>query len=506
MVAAADQLLTVADIVALKKLGVADLSDVPIFATGVHNREDDPKEYTNTDLADMVRNFNALSAGSAPLLAVPIGIGHEEDQSWVDDTGLPAVGLIKRLWFTPDDGILHASFNDIPRLFAEALDQGVYFNLSAEIYDEPPEGCPGTGCTLRRVSLLGAEQPAVKRLLRVPPVEWRRKRFTEHRTRRRVRCKRITPRTARGSYWTFSEVVMDRKALEEKLVALGWTQTAVDLLANLPDEDFAALVTELLSAAAGVAPTDSGTPAGGAAEVSAPPAREQMIADLVAVGEDPTMLEGLSDADLLALWTQKVGGQSEHSEGEPVTTTVTPPVVTPAPTPALTPAQFAELKTGLTQAQADLQKVRRDNALLSAHQKREFAESARRAQAERMHSIKSYCERWVRDAYVLPSEVDAKSTVPNFYHQLVNADGVKVRKYGEKQLSDFDALVAQTEARGAGYVKRFFSEKITADPAATSKYDEARKAAGERAKALRGASSADEITKRLGGLQSPSVR
>ena len=91
-----------------------------------------------------------------------------------------------------------------------------------------------------------------------------------------------------------------------------------------------------------------------------------------------------------------------------------------------------------------------------------------RLQNEKAASVKSFCERWLREKRVVPSEVDAKATVPNLYHRLMRASVTKVHKFGEgasaKQMTDFDLCVAEIEARPAGFAARMFSEKLK-DPA-----------------------------------------
>jgi hypothetical protein len=166
--------------------------------------------------------------------------------------------------------------------------------------------------------------------------------------------------------------------------------------------------------------------------------RESAIADLVAAGEDQATLDAMSDDELLALWQEKVGGgAAPMSEPSKPAAPVSPVVMA---------RRFAELDRRLKAAEA--------------RAKHADKESLRRMKAERERTVNAYCERWAREGYVLPREVDKGAKVPNLYHRLMAADGTRVQKFGETQATAFDAAVAEIEERGAGFVRRFFSEKL----------------------------------------------
>ena len=139
--------------------------NVEIFAAGTHRG----KEYTVADLDRMVANFEKFSTGAAPLLAPPAVLGHEEDQTLLENSGLPAAGWITKLWREGDK--LKGKVSRIPEKVAKLINQHSYRKVSAEIYDEPPEGIPGQGMMLRRLALLGAEIPQVKSLADLPPAQ-----------------------------------------------------------------------------------------------------------------------------------------------------------------------------------------------------------------------------------------------------------------------------------------------------------------------------------------------
>lgn len=135
------------------------------FSVGTHRG----KDYSPQDLAEIVQNFLRYSAPTAPkvYLHVPAVIGHEEDQQYLERTDIPAAGWVTDLW--RDGGSLFADFDHVPEEVARLIRGKVYRLVSAEIYDEPPEGIPGAvGKMLRRVAFLGADIPQVKGLAEIP--------------------------------------------------------------------------------------------------------------------------------------------------------------------------------------------------------------------------------------------------------------------------------------------------------------------------------------------------
>ncbi len=63
---------------------------IPLFAVGDYRG----KQYTAQDLIDIERNFRLYSSGDNPAFPVPFVVGHDEDQTWLADTGLPAAGWV----------------------------------------------------------------------------------------------------------------------------------------------------------------------------------------------------------------------------------------------------------------------------------------------------------------------------------------------------------------------------------------------------------------------------
>lgn len=175
--------------------GSTVLNGVEIFATGKHR----DKDYSEQDLAEMVRNFRAYSSGRRLMLRVPAVLGHEENQELLERSDLPAAAWASALWQDRKEcpacagsgvkgggqpgqvnrtldrlagdscascsgrghiGVLKANFSDVAPKIARLLKGRAYRQVSAEVYDEPPEGIPGEGKMLRRVAFPGWRNPA----------------------------------------------------------------------------------------------------------------------------------------------------------------------------------------------------------------------------------------------------------------------------------------------------------------------------------------------------------
>ena len=163
--------------------GASTLHGVEIFATGDHRG----KPYTEADLGQMVQNFRRYSmpkAGKKGLVSIPAVLGHEEDQAYLERSDLPAAGYATDVWQDRKEcplcqgsrasegkpcpmcsgrgevGVLKANFNDVPPKVARLLKGKTYKQVSAEVYDEPPDGLGGDGKMLRRVAFPGRGDPA----------------------------------------------------------------------------------------------------------------------------------------------------------------------------------------------------------------------------------------------------------------------------------------------------------------------------------------------------------
>jgi hypothetical protein len=233
---------------------LARLHGIEIFQAGKHKGQD----YSETDLDDMVRNFDAFSREPGKqLLKVPLVVGHEDDQPLVqNNSGLPKDGTLTKIWKEKGpcrwcdasgamevfgDSIecpscggagevtqLKGDAEDVPPHIARAINDRRYDKVSAEIYDEDgiPEGVPAKGKMLRRVSILGGEIPHVKPLADLPYAEYREE------ARGPVALVAGTSERMSGGYRVFSEVKrlgprnssegnMDRDGMIAKLAEQG---------------------------------------------------------------------------------------------------------------------------------------------------------------------------------------------------------------------------------------------------------------------------------------------
>jgi len=138
------------------------IAGVEIFAAGTHGG----REYTEEDLDVVIRNFAELSTGDSPVLQPPVVLGHEEDQSLLARSDLPAAGWVKRLY--RDGPLLRADLGEVPEEIARLIDQRAYRKVSAELYDDFTHDGKRFGPVLRRVALLGGSVPAIKSLADIP--------------------------------------------------------------------------------------------------------------------------------------------------------------------------------------------------------------------------------------------------------------------------------------------------------------------------------------------------
>ncbi len=207
------------------------LRSIAIFVEGEHRG----KKYTSVDLNSMVDNFQKFSTGPRALVEPPLVIGHEEDQSW---TGIPSMGWVRRLYRRGPT--LYADFEGVPRQLADLIRAGRYRHVSAEVYDKPPDGVPGSGRMLRRVALLGGDLPQIKSLADVTALD----EFSEYDKSKPRACRfaaarkltRLTPtravRLRAGAWAVFNEVTpMDEQALLDALAAHG---ADVSILQGVP--------------------------------------------------------------------------------------------------------------------------------------------------------------------------------------------------------------------------------------------------------------------------------
>lgn len=128
---------------------------VEIFSSGTHNGD----EYTETDLDDMVKAFKELDYRPA------LKIGHTKDKP-----GSPAFGWITNL--RKEGTKLLADFESMHDTVIQALRNRNYDRVSSEIYFNLKRGGNVFRRALKAVALLGAEVPAVAKLVPLHKVEF----------------------------------------------------------------------------------------------------------------------------------------------------------------------------------------------------------------------------------------------------------------------------------------------------------------------------------------------
>jgi len=125
--------------------------DVEIFSTGTWNGD----KYTEQDLEDMVKNFEALKEQIKP----PVKLGHNDKQ--MKDGG-PALGWITAL--KKSGNKLIARLSEVPDIVFKAIKSGRYKRVSSEIFWNLKHGGKTFERVLAAVALLGADIPAVTNL------------------------------------------------------------------------------------------------------------------------------------------------------------------------------------------------------------------------------------------------------------------------------------------------------------------------------------------------------
>lgn len=249
------------------------IPNAEIFSAG----EYDGENYTPEDLELAKRNFDLLSAGddgfklNPPLLLVPVGIGHEDDQAYLRQllkrTDLPAAGWPDNV--RVDGGRMFADLRDVPDEVAQEIFQKKLRKFSVEFYRDfvqpgldPEELVPARlaadqypytdqrgrkhyGLALRRVSLLGANVPRNKFIADIPePVLQNGERYR-----------------AQDFVTFFSEAIpMDRNQLIEALKAAGVDPGLIP--ESMDEGQLSAVLAIVMASKNGVAPAAATEPNG----------------------------------------------------------------------------------------------------------------------------------------------------------------------------------------------------------------------------------------------------
>jgi hypothetical protein len=194
------------------------------------------KEYTPADLDSMVENFRKFSTGPKALLNVPAVLGHEEQQELLERSDVPAAAWTTHLY--REGPILKADFEGVPPDVVKLLRGKRYRKVSAEVYDDPPEGVPGKGKMLRRVAYLGGDIPQIKDLKDIPLPES----MSEKQSQWRPTVLRFLKIVAKknGIHEVFAEVSMpSREEMCAKLQERGFDQAVLE---GMSDEQLAEIL------------------------------------------------------------------------------------------------------------------------------------------------------------------------------------------------------------------------------------------------------------------------
>lgn len=123
-----------------------------IFSVGVWNNF----EFTLNDLRKMAMSYSSLK----DVLQVPLKFGHNEEQQMTD--GQPALGWVSDVYVKGQK--LVAEFSDIPDIVFNAMQKGLYKNVSVEVDFDVSYKKNFYDFVLTGVALLGADLPAVNNL------------------------------------------------------------------------------------------------------------------------------------------------------------------------------------------------------------------------------------------------------------------------------------------------------------------------------------------------------
>lgn len=462
------------------------MRNVELFASGTYRG----RVYTPADVDAIAANNRKLAGYLQP----PAVIGHEETDAFGEPTAapertdIPADGWVdpaslRTDWKTdPVTGqksrVLYGDITDIndPGLIRD-LNSRRFRKVSAEIYDDFLDNTGRShGLALRRVSLLGGEVPQVKGLADLPALS-----FAE------VRWRPIggRPSKDRLSFLCFAEVTMDRQQLisaittampglnPATLESLSDDQLA-DFAKNIPsptletpvatmaDVDRNTMIAALVAAGedsatldampdedlatlyAAIVPPEEPVPDPAAVATMGDPAtmtREELIAELVAAGEDQATLDALTDEELRA----KLGGSTTEATTD--TAAATPSVATMAERRARAAARLRPVARPNPVIQRFNEQVRAMKAMTDLARRQSL-------QTKRVDAVK-FCEDLVREGKVLPAHKAV------FLNTLLKAEHLKVHRFTEGGKTYTRTEYEQLKATYARFpvIKRF-SERI----------------------------------------------
>lgn len=289
---------------------LATVKGVEIFQAGEHR---EGKAYTVADLDQMVDNFAELQE----VLKPPVVVGHEEDQSFLENSGYPSAGGVVRVWREADT--LYADFAEVPETIARLINGRAYRAVSAEVYDDFEHQGKRYGKTLRRVALLGGELPQIKTLADLPLAD-----YSERPRRADLTPGRTIRHDATNSYLCFSKV--------KPMATVTTPAKKRQKLQKFSDRCKAAFKKFADEPAM---PDQAAPPPAGVS-------RDDMVAMLVEYGFDPAVLEKIPDeglAEIIRVYKSGMQAMADPAAPQPGTVNAEPPATPPvAPAPAPAPA------------------------------------------------------------------------------------------------------------------------------------------------------------------------
>ena len=281
-----------------------------LFASGAYRG----RRYTANDIEQIATNARKLGGSGLKLLAPPAVLGHEEEQEYLDRTDLPAAG-----WVDTDsvrvvksqnpvtgeaEATLVGDISGVPDEIAALIRSKLFRKVSAEVYDDFTDDYGRHyGKALRRVGLLGAEVPQVKRLKDLP--EPSTVAFSE----RRGRPVSLVPfslqpsnswQTRQGTWVCFADVTAMSNSRQDLINQLQQNMPGLQgpTLEGMSDDQLSDLAKNIPEVGSG------GSSMG----------REEMIEALAAAGEDPAILQTLTDDELKQKFDALQAGQTNPSE------------------------------------------------------------------------------------------------------------------------------------------------------------------------------------------------
>ena len=142
---------------------LAEIKGVEIARAGTWKARTGKVTITDAMIAKLEENFKKLGKIIKPCFK----LGHTMDQIFTQDDGQPALGWINHVYQMGQS--LFADFVDVPEGLIECIQKGFFDPLSPEFYNDVTEmsgysemGIEADGPALVAVSILGAEQPAIK--------------------------------------------------------------------------------------------------------------------------------------------------------------------------------------------------------------------------------------------------------------------------------------------------------------------------------------------------------